>query len=105
MSWQASADGGDQWLEHEELLNEWEKEWESEGQSDEDSPGGPDERLEDGGGLQSDADWLEDWEAPSTVLGGLRQNLKRLAKEWDIEARVAKGFENSGPGLLTQQEL
>ena len=63
------------------------------------------ERLEDGGGKGSSADWLEAGPECCNVLGGLRAQLLGLAVNWQLGSRIRKGFNKGGPGLLSDDEV
>ena len=50
------------------------------------------DRLEDGGGWWSTADWLRGKEREAEVLAGLRGRLEALVAQWGLVERVKKGF-------------
>ena len=59
------------------------------------------DRIEDGGGRWSTADWLGDKEEASTLLGGLREVFSALIAQWGLGERFASGFRKGGPGLFS----
>lgn len=74
--------------------------------SDEDSDGEEvsGTRIEDGGGIFSDGDWLNGKEAESSRFRGLRVALLQHVEAWGLEQRIRTGFSKGGAGLLSQSE-
>jgi hypothetical protein len=62
------------------------------------------DRIEDGGGLSSTADWSTG--APSyDCFAGLRSRWMNRVQEWDLVKRLQKGCSKGGPGLLSDSEI
>ena len=62
------------------------------------------DRIEDGGGMSSTADWSGG--SPSKdCLAGLRDRWYQRLQEWDLVRRLQQGFTKGGRGLLSEEEI
>ena len=62
------------------------------------------DRLEDGGGWHSTADWLHNTGPGSSRLAGLRAACEGLVDTWGLVDRVKQGFGKGDAGLLSEEE-
>ena len=63
------------------------------------------ERIEDGGGCFSDADWLSGAREECPALRELCGKLMRMAESWNVGSRVVAGFEKGGPEMFSEEEV
>ena len=62
------------------------------------------DRIEDGGGVFSTADWSSD-DAGTDCFADLRKCWYRRIQEWDLTSRLKQGCTKGGPGLLSDSDI
>ena len=81
---------------------------ELEGDSEEELEGDSEDeqdKLEDGGGITSDGDWLHASAAAFEPSKTLRNTFQQLSEEWNLKDRVVSGFQKGGPGMFSAAEI